>query len=67
MQNPDGSLTMVFSGYRLPKPITSAGTVLGTNPRRQYTIGAKDPALYRNILTMQLTSATSPGWRRRRR
>ena len=33
VQNPDGSLTMVFSGYRLPKPITAVGTVLGTEAR----------------------------------
>ena len=32
VQNPDGTLTMVFAGYRLPKTITTAGTVLGTNP-----------------------------------
>jgi hypothetical protein len=61
VQNPDGSLTMVFSGYRLPKPIANAGTVLGTNASAPYTIGEKDPALYRNILTLHLTSATSPG------
>ncbi len=61
VQNPDGSLTMVFCGYRLPKPVTAAGTVLGTNSSAKYTIGAKDPALYRNILTLHLTSATSPG------
>lgn len=61
VQNPDGSLTMVFAGYRLPKPITSAGTVLGTNPAALYTVGEKDAALYRDILTMRLTSATSPG------
>jgi hypothetical protein len=61
VQNPDGSLTMVFSGYRLPKPVEKAGTVLGTNASDRYTIGAKDPALYRNILTLHLSSATSPG------
>jgi hypothetical protein len=61
VQNPDGSLTMVFSGYRLPKPIEKAGTVLGTDAAARYTIGAKDPALYRNILTVNLTSATTPG------
>lgn len=60
VQNPNGSLTMVFSGYRLPKPITAAGTELGTGPAK-YKIGAKDPAIYRNILTMHLTSVTSPG------
>jgi Bacterial Ig-like domain (group 3) len=61
VQNPDGSLTMVFSGYRLPKPVEKAGKELGTNLAQRYTIGAKDPALYRNILTVQLTSATTPG------
>ncbi len=61
VQNPGGSLTMVFSGYRLPKPVTAVGTVLGTNPADRYTIGAKDPALYRNILTLSLKAATTPG------
>jgi hypothetical protein len=60
VQNPNGSLTMVFSGYRLPKPIEPVGTKVGTGSA-QYTVGAKDPALYRNILTMHLTSATTPG------
>ena len=60
VQNLGGSLTMVFSGYRLPKPITSVGTVLGTGTNK-YTIGAKDPALYRNILTLHLSAETSPG------
>jgi hypothetical protein len=61
VQNPNGSLTMVFSGYRLPKPLEKAGTVLGTNAADRYKIGEKDPALYRNILTVELSSATSPG------
>ncbi len=60
VQNPDGSLTMVFSGYRLPKPIASAGTKVGTNAAAQYTVSEKDPALYRNILTMRLSSSTTP-------
>jgi hypothetical protein len=60
VQNANGSLTMVFSGYRLPKPVTSVGAVLGTGTNR-YTIGAKDPALYRNILTLDLKAETSPG------
>jgi hypothetical protein len=60
VQNPDGSLTMVFAGYRLPKPIESAGTVLGTNPSDLYTVGTSDPALYRNIMVVTLQSATSP-------
>jgi hypothetical protein len=61
VQNPNGSLTMVFAGYRLPKPIEPDGTKVGTNAASQYTVGAKDPALYRNILTLQLGSSTSPG------
>lgn len=61
VQNPDGSLTMVFSGYRIPKPVTTAGTKLGTNSSAPYVVGATDPALYRNILTVHLTSATAPG------
>lgn len=60
VQNPDGTLTMVFSGDRIPKSIAPAGSVLGTGSS-QYTIGATDPALYRNILAVTLTSATSPG------
>ena len=61
VQNPNGSLTMVFSGYRLPKPVEKAGTMVGTNPAALYTVGPKDPALYRNILTINLTSETAPG------
>jgi hypothetical protein len=61
VQNADGSLTMVFAGYRLPKPIEKAGTVVGTDPSKRYTVGAKDPALYRDILTVNLSSATTPG------
>jgi hypothetical protein len=60
VQNPDGSLTMVFSGYRIPKPVTTAGAKLGTNPLAQYVVGAKDPALYRNILTMHLALEEAP-------
>jgi hypothetical protein len=60
VQNPNGTLTMVFAGYRLPKPISSAGTVLGTNAAAPYTIGATDPALYRNILVETLSSSTAP-------
>ena len=61
VQNPDGSLTMMFSGYRIPKPVVSAGTKLGTNSTEPYLVGEKDPTLYRDILTMHLASATSPG------
>ena len=59
VQNPNGTVTMIFAGYRLPKPITSAGTQLGT-AANQYKVGTTDPALYRNILTLNLTSASSP-------
>ena len=61
VQNSDGTLTMVFAGYRLPKPITAAGTVLGTDPSSQYTVGATDPALYRNILTVTLDATPNDG------
>jgi hypothetical protein len=60
VQNDDGSLTMLFAGYRLPKTIASAGTVLGTNAAAQWTIGSTDPALYRNILVVTL-DPTNPG------
>ncbi|MGO9898710.1 MAG: hypothetical protein ACLP0J_03205 [Solirubrobacteraceae bacterium] len=52
--NPDGSLTLVFSGYRTAKPLPSTGIAaltIGTNPLLTYTPGATDPALYRTILT----------------
>ena len=51
VQNPDGSLTMVFAGYRLPKPIEKAGTVLGTSTAARYTIGTK---------TQRSTGTSSP-------
>jgi hypothetical protein len=62
VQNPNGTLTLVFAGYRLPKPITNTGTTIGTGygGAPTYTIGTTDPALYRNILTMTLDSSTSP-------
>ena len=64
VQNPDGSLTLVFAGYRTPKPVPTVGTAIGTGSP-QYTVGAEDPALYRSILTDRLTSSTSPPWVRR--
>ncbi len=54
VQNPDGTLTLVFAGYRLPKPITAAGVAVGTVSGHQYTVASTDPALYRNILTETL-------------
>ncbi len=57
IQNPDGGLTMLFSGYRTAKPLPTAGpeaAAIGTNPYFQYKPGTSDPALYRNILTTQL-------------
>jgi hypothetical protein len=50
----DGNLTLVFAGYRTPKPLPRSGTVLGTNPAAPYTVRTADPALYRNILTVTL-------------
>jgi hypothetical protein len=66
VQNPDGTLTLVFSGYSTPKPIPVDGAVLGDQQggAPQWTVGADDPALYRNILTVTLTpsqpGATTP-------
>jgi len=60
VENPDGSLTMVFAGYRLPKPVPTAGAALGTNSSALYTVESSDPALYRNILTVQLGGDGSP-------
>jgi hypothetical protein len=61
VQNPNGTLTMVFAGYRVPKGMPKSDQVLGTHSGAQWTIGQTDPALYRNILTMTLASSTSPG------
>ncbi|MGA2836362.1 MAG: fibronectin type III domain-containing protein [Acidimicrobiales bacterium] len=58
VQNNDGTLTMIFAGYRLPKTISGAGTTVGTNPNAPWTVGATDPALYRNILAVTLTPST---------
>lgn len=65
VQNGDGTLTMTFSGYRTSKPLPATGsgvlpigraTATGTAPAtNKYTPAATDPALYRNILTVQLT------------
>jgi hypothetical protein len=70
VQNADGSLTLVFAGYRVPNPVKAAGTLLGTNSSAPYcegltsngctTVTETDPALYRNILTETLTSSSSP-------
>jgi hypothetical protein len=59
VQNPNGTLTMVFAGYRFPKSISSAGTVLGTGSS-QWTVGQNDATMYRNILTTTLSESTSP-------
>jgi len=59
--NGDGTLTMVFAGYRIPKTIAPVGTVLGTNGSDLYTIGANDPALYRNILVVTLDPSVPNG------
>jgi hypothetical protein len=63
VQNPDGTLTMVFSGYSTPKPIPVVGAVLGDQQggAPQWTVSATDPALYRNILTVQLSPGSPNG------
>jgi hypothetical protein len=62
IQDWNGDLTMVFSGYRAAKPLPSTGSAaipLGTNPALTYTPGATDPALYRTILTVTIHTKTS--------
>ncbi len=62
VQNPDGTLTLVYSGYSTPKPVPVVGSVLGDGQggAPTWTVGADDPALYRNILTVTLTATTQP-------
>ena len=43
VQNPNGTLTMVFAGYRFPKSIVSAGSVLGDQATAGTTGGATSP------------------------
>ncbi len=60
VQNPNGTLTMVFAGYRFPKSIPStAGVPVGTGTP-QWTPGSNDLTMYRNILTTTLTESTTP-------
>jgi hypothetical protein len=61
--NPDGTLTLVYSGYSTPKPVPVVGAVLGDGQggAPTWTVGADDPALYRNILTVTLTPGGQPG------
>ena len=59
VQNPNGTLTMVFAGYRFPKSIATSGDVLGT-ASPQWTVGPNDLTMYRNILTTTLSESTSP-------
>lgn len=60
LKNRDGSLTMLFAGYRLPKPVETVGMTVGTDPSALYTVGADDPALYRNILKVTLEPQRGP-------
>lgn len=53
VQNRNGTVTMIFSGYGTPKPLPSDGTVLGTSG--QYTVPANARTDYRTILTVTLT------------
>ena len=73
VSNGNGTLTLLFSGYRTAKPLPSAttptltgvtggtGTPIGTDAAFQYTPGQNDPALYRNILTTTITESTVTG------
>jgi hypothetical protein len=56
-----GKLTMVFAGYRLPKTIEDATTTIGTGygGAPKWKIGKQDPALYRNILAVNLAPTTT--------
>ena len=53
--NGDGTLTMLFSGYRTPGSTKVGSTPIGTNPAAQYSPNPADPLLYRNILVATLT------------
>jgi hypothetical protein len=63
--NPDGSLTMVFVGYRLPHTTGTVGsTKVGTGPttgetNQQWTVSGEDPLLYRNVLVDTLQPSSS--------
>jgi len=59
-QNPDGTVTMLFAGYRLPRTIAPVGTTLGTGST-PYTISATDPTAYRNVLVETLTVPPTTG------
>ncbi len=59
VQDSDGGLTMIFAGYRIPKTIASAGTILGTDSADPYTIGSGDPTAYRNILVDKLLTQST--------
>ncbi|HTX00329.1 MAG TPA: hypothetical protein VMD59_16230, partial [Acidimicrobiales bacterium] len=49
-----GVITLVFSGYSSPKPLPAVGSSIGTGST-QWTVSPSDPALYRDILTLDLT------------
>jgi len=53
--NGDGTLTMLFSGYRTPGSAKVGSIPIGTDASAQYTPDAVDPLLYRNILVTTLT------------
>lgn len=57
--NTDGTFTMLFAGYRLPKTSATVGSSLGTNSAAPYVVGAQDPLLYRSIMVETLTPASS--------
>ena len=59
VQNADGSLTLVFAGYQVPKAMPSADSTIGTGAT-QWTTADGHPAAYRNILVETLEPAATP-------
>ncbi len=54
VQNPDGTATLVFAGYRVPNPVKAAGTPLGINPT-----ASTSTSLYCEGTTTTSTSSSS--------
>ena len=54
VQNPDGTATLVFAGYRVPNPVKAAGTPLGINPT-----ASTNTSLYCEGITTTSTSGSS--------
>jgi hypothetical protein len=54
VQNPNGTATLVFAGYRVPNPVKAAGTPLGINPT-----ASASTSLYCEGVTTTSTSSSS--------